>query len=101
MKSSSRDTSLSRSSFLPKILADRLHQMRFAQPDAAVNEEWVVVRAALVPRQTGGVRDLVVGSDDERFKGVSRIKTKPRPTVCCDGPSVLRTSGAVKSFIAV
>ena len=50
----------------PKILADRLHQMRFAQPDAAVNEKRVVgPRGRLCHGQTGGVRDLVVRPDDK------------------------------------
>ena len=61
--------------FRPDVLADRLHQMRLAEPDAAVNEERVVGSGRrLRDGETRGVRDLVVRPDDERFETVARIE---------------------------
>ena len=63
--------------FRPDVLADRLHQMRLAQSDAAVNEKRVVgLRRRLRDGETGGVRDLVVRPDHERFKSVARIESE-------------------------
>ena len=48
------------------VLADRLHQMRLAEPDPAVNEERVVgLGRRLRDGQTGGVRDFIVRADDK------------------------------------
>ena len=52
--------------FRPDVLADRLHQVRLAESDAAVNEERVVgARGRLRDRETGGVRDFIVRTDHE------------------------------------
>ena len=48
------------------VLADRLHEMRLAKPDAAINEERIVgLGRRLRDRQARGVRDLIVRPDDE------------------------------------
>ena len=60
--------------FRDHVLPDRLHQVRFAKSDAAINEERVIgARRRLCDRQRRRVRDLVVRSDHERFEGVARI----------------------------
>src|SRR5258708_3808545 len=57
--------------YRPDELADGLHQMGFAQTDAAVNEQWIVrSRRRLRDGETGCVRDFIVRADDERFKCV-------------------------------
>src|SRR4029077_3553156 len=62
--------------FRPHELADGLHLMGLAQPDAAVNEERIVrARRCLRDSETGCVRDFVVRADDERFECVSRIES--------------------------
>ena len=59
------------------VLADRLHQMRLAEADAAVDEERVVgFGRRLRDREAGGVRDLVVRPDDERLESVARIQAR-------------------------
>src|SRR5712675_647633 len=64
------------SSFRPHILSDGLHQMGFAQANAAVNEQRIVrARRRLRDGKTGCVRDFIVRADDERFKRVPRIES--------------------------
>ena len=59
----------------PSILAYGLHQVRLAKADAAVNKERVVGPGRrLRDGQTGGMRNLIVRADYERFKGVSWIE---------------------------
>src|SRR5437016_9587500 len=54
------------SSFRPHILSDGLHQMGFAQANAAVNEQRIVrARRRLRDGKTGCVRDFIVRADDE------------------------------------
>ena len=63
--------------FRADVLADRLHQVRLAQPDAAVNEERIVgAGRRLRDRETRRVRDLVVRTDDERLESVARIQAE-------------------------
>src|SRR5713226_1077722 len=51
------------------VLANRLHQVRLAKTDAAVDEKRVVsARRRLRDRETGRVRDFIVRSDHKRFK---------------------------------
>ena len=65
------------SSFRPCILSDGLHQMGFAQADAAVNEQRIVrARRGLCDGKTGCVRDFIVRADDEGFERVSRIESR-------------------------
>src|SRR5437764_53629 len=73
-------------SFRPHILPDGLHQMGFAQANAAVNEQWVVrARRRLRDGKTGGMRDFIVWADDERLECVSRIQSWNRcPWPCRD-----------------
>src|SRR5436305_8103875 len=73
-------------SFRPHILPDGLHQVGFAQPNAAVNEQWVVrARRRLRDGKTGGMRDFIVWGDDERLECVSRIQSWNRcPWPCRD-----------------
>ena len=53
----------------PHVLTNRLHQMRFAEADAAVNKEWIVsARRRLRDSETGGMRNLVVRADHKRFE---------------------------------
>src|ERR1051326_8422290 len=60
--------------FRDHVLADRLHEMRLAETDAAINEKRVVsARRRLRDRETRRVRDLVVRPNDERFESVARI----------------------------
>ena len=50
----------------PDVLADRLHQVRLAEPDPAVNEERVVrPRGRLRDGETRRVGDFVVRADDK------------------------------------
>ena len=61
----------------PHILTDRLHQMRFTQADAAVNKEWIVsARRRLRDSETGGMRNLVVRTDHERFERVPWVESE-------------------------
>ena len=63
--------------FRHHVLPDRLHQVRFAKTDAAVNKERVVgARRRLRNRETGRMRDFVVRSNDERFECIARIKSE-------------------------
>ena len=49
-----------------KVLADRLHEMRFAKPDASINEERIVgLGWRLRDGQARSVRDLIVRPDHE------------------------------------
>ena len=51
--------------------------MCLAEAHSAVNEEWIVsTRWRLSDRQTGGMRDLVVRTNDKRFERVSWIQSK-------------------------
>src|SRR4030095_775910 len=53
----------------PKVLADRLHEMCFAKPNASINEERVVgLGRRLRDGQARGVRNLIVRPDHERFE---------------------------------
>src|SRR5437660_12872012 len=64
------------SSFRPHILSDGLHQMGFAQANAAVNEQRIVrARRRLRDGKTGGMRDFIVRADDERLECVPRIQS--------------------------
>ena len=61
----------------PNVLADRLHQMRLAESDAAINEKRVVgFGRRLRHGEAGGMRDLVVRPDDERLESVARIESE-------------------------
>src|SRR4051812_38789912 len=61
----------------PDVLADRLHQVRLAETDAAVDEERVVSASrGLRDRETRGVRNLVVRADDKRIESVTRIQSE-------------------------
>ncbi len=61
--------------FHPDVLPDRLHQVRLAESHPAVNEERVVsARGRLRDRETGGVRDLVIRADHERFESIPGIE---------------------------
>src|SRR6476620_2793504 len=52
--------------FRPDILADRLHQVRLSESDAAINKERIVCsRGRLRDRQAGRMRDLIVRTNDE------------------------------------
>src|SRR5438067_5127287 len=63
--------------FTPDILTDRLHQVGLAQTDAAINKERVVsARRCLRNSQTGGMRDLVIGPNDERIECISWVETE-------------------------
>src|SRR5260370_39669659 len=63
--------------FREHILPDRLHQVRFAKTDAAVNKNRVVsARRCLRDCQTGGVGNFDVWSDHERFECIARIETE-------------------------
>src|ERR1700722_8145226 len=57
-----------------RLLADRLHQMRLSQADAAVNKKRVVaVSRALGNRHRGSVGQLVIRADDKCVKSVAWI----------------------------
>src|SRR2546423_12241848 len=73
-------------SFRPHILPDGLHQMGFAQANAAVNEQWIVrARRRLRDGKTGGMRDFIVRADDERLECVPRIQSwNGCPWPCAD-----------------
>src|ERR1043166_862263 len=62
--------------FRPDELADCLHQMGLAQPDAAINKQRIVrARRCLRDSETGRVRNFIIRADNERFEGVSRIES--------------------------
>ena len=51
-----------------------MQQVRLAQPDAAIDKQWVVECAgALGDRFAHGVGQLVVAADDKVIKGVARV----------------------------
>ena len=57
------------------ILTDGLHQMRLPQPYPAIDEERVVgFCRRLGDGEARSMRDLIVRSNDERLKGIARIK---------------------------
>jgi hypothetical protein len=57
------------------LLSDRVHQVRLAEADAAVQEERVVgARRRLGDRARGRVRELVRGAHDERIEGEARAQ---------------------------
>src|SRR6266581_5425624 len=61
----------------PDVLTNRLHQMRLAETDPAVNEQRVVrARRRLRHGKTRCMRDFVVRTDHERFKRVPWIESR-------------------------
>ena len=57
------------------VLADGMQQMRFAEPDAAIEKQRIVRFAGrLRDRQRGGMREVVVLADDEGVERIPRIK---------------------------
>ena len=59
------------------VMTDRVHQVRLAETDAAVDEQRVVgSRRCFGDRATGRVRELIRGSDDEGVEGVARIESR-------------------------
>ena len=57
---------------LHDVVADRVHQVRLAEADAAVNEQRVIrARRRFRNRAARGMRKLVRRSDDERVEGVA------------------------------
>ncbi len=57
------------------ILTDRVHQMRFAEPHAAIDKQRVVrSRGRLGNRTAGGMGELVRRAHDESVEGVARIE---------------------------
>ena len=64
-------------SLLTDVVPDGVHEMRLAEPDAAVEEERVVARAgALRHRLADGVRELIPASDDEGVERVLRTQVR-------------------------
>ena len=60
---------------LQHVLPDRVHQVRLAQPHAAVDEQRVVrARRRLRDRAAGRVRELIRRADDEGVEGVAGIE---------------------------
>ena len=56
-------------------MRDRVHEMRLAEPDAAVEEERVVGAGRRFGDGAGrGVRELVRGADDEGVEGEARVQ---------------------------
>jgi hypothetical protein len=61
-------------------VADRVEQVRLAQPHPAVDEERVVgLGRQLGHRLAGGLGELVGGAHDERVEGVARIESLGGP----------------------
>ncbi len=57
------------------VVADRVHEVGLAEPDAAVDEERVVgLRGDLGDGAGGGMRELVRGADDEALEGVLGVE---------------------------
>ena len=57
-------------------MADGVEEMRFAEPDSAVDEERVVrARRQLRDRLRRRLRELVRGPDDEGVERVARVET--------------------------
>ena len=60
---------------LKHVVPDRVHQVRLAQPDTAVDEQRVVrARRRFRDRAAGRVRELIRRSDDEGVERVARIE---------------------------
>ena len=58
------------------VVADRVHQVRLAQADAAVEKQRVVrPRRRFGDRAARRVRELIRGTDDERVERVARTET--------------------------
>jgi hypothetical protein len=63
--------------FRQNVLADRLHQVRLAKTDAAVDKKRVVsARRRLRHSEAGRMRDFIIRPDHEGFKCVARIESK-------------------------
>ena len=57
------------------MLRDGLHQVGFAQPDAAVDEQGLYASAGRLRHgQARGVGKAVAGADDEAVKRIARIE---------------------------
>ena len=68
----------------PDILTDRLHQMRLAETNAAINEQRIVSpRRRLSYGKGRGVRNFIVRADHKRFERVSWIETEDACTRFC------------------
>ena len=64
---------------LHDVVADRVHQVRLAEPHAAVDEERVVrARRRFGDGAARGVRELVRRADDEGVEGVAGIQARRR-----------------------
>src|SRR3989304_4652944 len=58
-------------------VADGVHEVGLAEPDAAVDEQWVVdVPGVLGHRETGGVSQLVRRPDDEVLEREARVEPR-------------------------
>ena len=67
--------SLSAAIVLQHVVPDRVHQVRLAEPDAAVDEQRVVrARRRFGDGAARGVRELVRRSDDEGVERVARVE---------------------------
>jgi len=61
------------------LVTARVEQVRLAEADTAIDEQRVIgARRELRHRLTGGLGELVRGSDDERVERVARIQPFPR-----------------------
>ena len=74
------------------VVPDRVHQVRLAEPHAAVDEQRVVrARRRFGDGAAGGVRELVRGSDDEGVEGVAGRRGCP---VCAASTGSVGSAGS-------
>src|SRR5438093_3096687 len=60
----------------PNVLADGLHQVGLAKTDTAINEQRVVRACGRLRHgQSGGMRNFIVRTNDERFEGIPGIQS--------------------------
>ena len=87
------------------LVADGMHQVGLAEPDAAVQEERVVrVTRALRHRQAGRVGQAIGGPDDEVVEGIARVDVRGPALAAdpggfeadlCGGPDPRRCLGRI------
>jgi hypothetical protein len=85
---------------LHHVMADRVHQVRLAEPDAAMNEQRVVrSRRRFRYRAARGVRELVRWPDDEGVEGVARNQASRARRFFTNLHLALRGAGGGRSEI--
>ena len=80
------------------VVADRVEQVRLADPGRAVQEERVVgVAGQLGDRERRGVREAVARADHELVEGVLRVQAVGVGGAAAPGPRRRRVGGASQS----